>query len=111
MRSNPDFGFEMMSLIAGRRRRVERRLKSVLFHTTRHRLSCALMDLATDCGEPAPQGIRLGVSLSHQELANLIGATRETVTIILGQLRKERIVKFDRRNLVILQPEGLAVQS
>ena len=116
MRDNPDFSLAMTSLIGRRRRYVERRLKSVLFATTRQKLSRILLDLAQDFGERrhGPEGngfsrtaIRITVPLSHQELGNLIGTTRETVTLTLGQLRSEGLIDTDRRIIVITDPDRL----
>lgn len=122
MRENPDLSLELMTLIGQRRRYIERRLKSVLFSTTRQKLSRVLLDLAVDYGESAvgsesaatlPQrnsdvvSIRLTIPFSHQELANLIGATRETVTITLGHLRNEGLIYIKRRVIVLIDPERL----
>lgn len=116
MRENPDFSLAMTSLIARRRRYVERRLKSLLFATTRQKLSRILLDLARDFGEQrrGPEGngasrtaIRITVPLSHHELGNLIGTTRETVTVTLGQLRAEGLIDADRRSIVLTDPHRL----
>ena len=46
-------------------------------------------------------GISLNIRLSHQEMACIIGSTRETVTVVLGQLQKEDLLKISRRRVVI----------
>lgn len=97
-------------LIGLRRRRIERRLKSLLFRSNRQRLVSLLTELAEQYGEPSsdPPGVRLGIKLSHQDMASVIGSTRETVTVVLGELQSEGLVTVGRRRLVIADPASLA---
>lgn len=104
MRENVNLSFDMLTLFGVRRRRIETRLKSVLFQSNRQRLIQLLLELAEDYGTPQGNGIRIALGLSHQELGSLIGATREAITIILGQLRNERMLSINRQEIVITHP-------
>ncbi|MEQ8846545.1 Crp/Fnr family transcriptional regulator [Botrimarina sp.] len=97
-------------LIGLRRRRIERRLKSLLFRSNRQRLVSLLTELAQQYGQPSvdPPGVRLAIKLSHQDIASLIGSTRETVTIILGELQNEGLLSIGRRRLVLTDLAALA---
>jgi len=95
-------------LIGIRRKRIERRLKNLLFLSNRERLTHLILELMEQYGEPTKDGIRLRIRLSHQELANVIGSTRETVTVVLGELQSEGLVAVGRRKIVIQDPDGLA---
>jgi CRP/FNR family transcriptional regulator, cyclic AMP receptor protein len=91
------------------RRRVERRLKSLLFRSNRERLVHLLFDLAEKYGRYTKEGgIALGIHLSHQELASIIGSTRETVTLVLGELQSEGLISISRRDIVLSQAGHLA---
>jgi CRP/FNR family transcriptional regulator, cyclic AMP receptor protein len=91
------------------RRRFERRLKSLLFRSNRERLVHLLFDLAEKYGRYTKDGgISLGIRLSHQELASIIGSTRETVTLVLGELQTEGVISINRRDLVLRQVGQLA---
>jgi CRP-like cAMP-binding protein len=91
------------------RRRVERRLKSLLFRSNRERLVHLLFDLAEKYGRYTREGgISLGIHLSHQELASIIGSTRETVTLVLGELQAEGAIIVVRREIVLCQAGRLA---
>ncbi|TVS14836.1 MAG: Crp/Fnr family transcriptional regulator [Planctomycetaceae bacterium] len=105
---HPEFGTGITKLIGLRRRRLERRLRSLLFRSNRDRLILALLDLAEQYGYPTASGIQLGVKLSHQDLANMIGSTRESVTIALGELQAERYLRVGRRKIVLVNLERLA---
>ena len=108
VRRHPEVSVGIVKLVGLRLRRVERRLKNLLFVPSRQRLVHLLLELAEQYGKSASQGVRLGISLSHQELANVIGTTRETVTVLLGQMESEGLVRIARRKLVINDLDRLA---
>ena len=95
-------------IIGLRRRRVERRLKSLLFQSNRQRLVHLLLELAEQYGIPTAEGLLIGIRLSHQDLANIIGSTRETVTVVLGELQSEGNLSLGRRRVVLKNPDNLA---
>ncbi|MEN1680183.1 MAG: Crp/Fnr family transcriptional regulator [Planctomycetota bacterium] len=98
-------------LIGLRRKRIERRLKYLLFRSNRERLISLLLELADQYGKPAEDGLRLGIKLSHQDLASIIGSTRETVTVILGELQDEGLLTIGRRRITLISRERLAKAS
>jgi hypothetical protein len=61
-------------------------------------------------GEASEVGISLNIRLSHQEMACIIGSTRETVTVVLGQLQKEDLLKISRRRVIITNLPRLAAE-
>lgn len=60
------------------------------------RLQELLLLLVREVGEQAPDGIRIGIKLTHQQIADLAGVTRVTATRILGSFRKEGWLSLDR---------------
>ena len=108
MEEHPDVSLRVTKLIGLRRKRFERRLKHLLFHSNRQRLVHLLLELAQDYGRPSPEGVELGIGLSHQDLANIIGSTRETVTVTLGQLQAEGSLRLGRRKITLTNLQGLA---
>lgn len=108
MEEHPHVSLSVTKLMGLRRRRVERRLKSLLFRSNRDRLIHLLLELAEKYGRRTDEGILIGIKLSHQELANIIGSTRETVTVLLGELQSEGQLIIKRRQIVLKQLERLA---
>ncbi len=108
VRDQSSVASQIARMVAQRCRRVEQRLKTLLFLSNRDRLVHLLLDLAERFGNRTQEGVQIGLRLSHQELANLIGSTRETVTVVLGQLRAEGAVDGGRRRIVLLDAKGLA---
>ena len=108
MAEYPDVALGVTRLMSFRRQRVERRLKSLLFRSNRERLVHLLMELIAKYGRETDDGIQISIKLSHQELANIIGSTRETVTVLLGELQTEGSLLIRRRQLIIRKLNRLA---
>jgi hypothetical protein len=68
------------------------------------RLLLKLRQLAERWGRVTPDGIRLDLRLTHQELANMVGAVRESVTIALGRLADSGEIEVRNRTLIIRPP-------
>lgn len=105
---NPRLSLGVTRLIGLRRRRIERRLKNLLFRSNRERLVHLLLELAEQYGRPAADGLELKIKLSHQDLASVIGSTRETVTVLLGEMQAEGLLKLGRRKIILTDPPRLA---
>jgi CRP/FNR family transcriptional regulator, cyclic AMP receptor protein len=69
------------------------------------RLLLKLRQLAERWGRVTPEGIRLDLRLTHQELANMVGAVRESVTIALGRLAEAGEIEVRNRTLTIRVPD------
>ncbi|MEP0838041.1 PAS domain S-box protein [Coleofasciculus sp. FACHB-64] len=67
------------------------------------RLQNLLLLLKQEVGEPVPQGTRLSVRLTHQDLANACCVTRVTITRLLGKLQQEGKISFDSKYHIILK--------
>lgn len=105
---NPHVSLGITKLFGLRRKRIERRLKYLLFRSNRERLVHLILELAEQYGRQTEIGVALEIRLSHQDLANIIGSTRETVTVVLGELQTERLLKLGRRKIVLTDISRLA---
>ena len=108
MEEHPQVALGVSKLMGLRRQRIERRLKSLLFRSNRERLIHLLLELADKYGRRTAEGVELGIKLSHQDLASIIGSTRETVTVVLGELQTEGSLIIRRRQIVLTRMEHLA---
>jgi CRP/FNR family transcriptional regulator len=70
------------------------------------KLAAVLLDWgrAASCGKPE---LRFTMALTHEELANLVGSSRETVTRTLGRFKREKLIQIRGAIVLILSPEGL----
>ncbi len=104
----PELVLGVTKLIGMRRQKIQRRLRNLLFRSNRERVIHLLLELSEKYAEPTPEGYLLNIRLSHQEMACIIGSTRETVTVVLGQLQKEEFLKIARRKILIKDMSRLA---
>src|SRR5487761_1900614 len=82
--------------MARRRQEVETRIAGLAYGSVRIRLMHALRHLAREHGEHLENTeIRIPLRLSHQEIAQLIGTSRETCTVEIGKLQLAGIVRID----------------
>ncbi len=98
---NPAFSLAITKLIGFRLRRVETRLENLIFHDVYTRLLILFKDLAEKYGEHCAQGSIIKIKLTHQEIANLIGSSRETVTLEVNNLKKNGLICMEGRNYIL----------
>ena len=108
---NPQVSLGVTKLIGMRRRRIERRLKYLLFRSNRQRLVSLLLELAEQYGHRTEEGVELRIKLSHQDLSSIIGSTRETVTVLLGEMQNDGLLKLGRRRIVIQDMDRLVANG
>ena len=101
----PSVSQKLNKLFAARLLLMERRLKSLLFGSSRQRLWDLLQELAAQYATPTAAGLVIAQKLSHQDLASLIGATRETVTITLGELQAEGLIEINNRQITLRETQ------
>jgi CRP/FNR family transcriptional regulator len=51
--------------------------------------------------------MRFAMALTHEELANLIGTSRETVTRVLGRFKKENLIQISGASVLIINSNKL----
>jgi len=77
-----------------------------LSHSVSEKMARLLLEWATD-GEHTQDGIRIKVSLTHDEMAQLIGTSRETVTRVLGEFRDKQLAQLRGSTLLIKNKAAL----
>jgi CRP-like cAMP-binding protein len=87
----------------GRRLRQTEAFLAISSHRpVEERLRHLLLLLKLEVGEPHPQGAKLTVKLTHQQLANTIGTSRVTITRLLGKFKAEQLVQQDRERYFLI---------
>ncbi|MBD2694039.1 PAS domain-containing protein [Anabaena catenula] len=81
---------ESFLVIAGRRR-------------VKDRLHHLLELLKQQVGKPVPEGIRLSIRFTHEDMASSCCTTRATITRLIGKLQKQGIITFDHKKHMIFR--------
>lgn len=105
--SNVAFANTMLGVVAARRRQAEHRIHAMLSRDVESRVAEFILDVAARHGIPDPRGILVEFKFTHQEIADYVGSTRETVTLVMGAFKKSGIVLPDHRRALIQDVEAL----
>ena len=108
MESNHMLCLKVISLLGKRLRTAENRLESLIFKDARTRIVDFIKDSARKRGRRVGYEMLLKHSLTQQDIANLTGTSRQTVTSVLNELRKADLIYFNRRSILIRDMAKLA---
>jgi CRP/FNR family transcriptional regulator len=87
---------------------AQREIRSLgLSQTTSEKLAKLLLDWCNAGGEETARGTRLKVLLTHEEIAQMIGTTRETVTRLLSDFKRKKIIDVKGSSVFILGKNAL----
>jgi CRP-like cAMP-binding protein len=98
----------LLHQLAARLRRTNDVVADLVFSDVPGRVAKALIDLSTRFGRKADDGIHVHHDLTQEELAQLVGASRETVNKALADFAMRGWLRLEPRSVVILDPERLA---
>ncbi|MGE5663556.1 MAG: Crp/Fnr family transcriptional regulator [Deltaproteobacteria bacterium] len=104
LESSPAFARNLLELLSKRLGQVEREFAGLINAWAHHRLARELLHLAVDLGVETRDGTLIPLRLTHEELSNLIGTTRETVTILLRKFEDMGIIRRRSRRIVVDRP-------
>lgn len=105
---DPQVRFAMTTALAQQHHATEDRLASLLLNGVEARLVGFLLDAVQRWGKRHASGETITASFTHADVALLIGSTRETVTLLLGKLKRSGLIAFDRRRVIIPDRAALA---
>ena len=108
MSKNAELTFRMMDKIGERLRKTEGKLEALIFKDARERIIDFIRNTAENRGRKVGFEMMFKHCLTQQDIANLTGTSRQTVTSVLNELRKENKIYFNRRSILIRDMEGLA---
>ncbi|ADY25485.1 transcriptional regulator, Crp/Fnr family [Deinococcus proteolyticus MRP] len=108
LRDSPEISQALTEQIVAQTAALQGRLAGLVFHEVSQRLARTLLDFAERQGEwDGKQPFALQDRLSHQELAHIVGSTRETITKLLGEFRNRGLLDLGYRRIVLTDREGL----
>ena len=84
-----------------------RRLEALAFKDVRVRVAESILQLVTEHGEPCQHGFAVDLRINQQDLAELVGASRQMVNRVLGELSRQLYVQRMGRVICVLHKERL----
>jgi CRP-like cAMP-binding protein len=104
---HPEVAQTLLHALARRLRRTNETLADLVFSDVPGRVAKALLDLSTRFGRPADDGVHVAHELTQEELAQLVGASRETVNKALADFVGRGWLRLEARAVVLLDVERL----
>lgn len=105
---HPEVASHLLQALARRLRRTNEAMADLVFSDVPGRVAKALLDLADRFGEPGPDGLHVAHGLTQEELAQLVGASRETVNKALADFAARGWIRIEARAVVVHDQERLA---
>jgi CRP-like cAMP-binding protein len=93
--------------LSSRLRATNQAIQAASYQDIRTRLASLLLNLEKNFGERVEGGTRLTLRLTNQEMANMIGTTRETVNRMLNRFWDEKLIDMRTANVVIIEHDKL----
>lgn len=104
----PDVAVLLLQALAQRLRRTNDVLADLVFSDVPARVAKALLGLADRFGQRTAEGVHVAHDLTQEELAQLVGASRETVNKALADFSARGWLRVESRAVLILDIEGLS---
>src|SRR6185436_15689177 len=95
LQSHAMLGYRLSKILAARLREIENKIENLVFKDVNSKLAELLLRLANEYGVDDSRGTLVALKITHQEMANLIGSTRETVSLTLAQFKKKGLITTD----------------
>lgn len=103
----PTISLRFTKKVGDKLKTLENRYNNLIFKDVRTRVIHFLKKFVKDNGETQGEVLSARNYLTHQDIAHLTGSTRQTVTSILNQLKKENKLFYSRNEIVIPNIDGL----
>ena len=101
VKGNPRVALPLLQLLSFRLREISEVLSDVTTIDVASRVIKLLHRLGERYGRKVEKGVFLELPVTHQEMADMIGASRQTVTTVLGDLRRRGLIQMEHRTLFI----------
>ncbi|HVS96085.1 MAG TPA: Crp/Fnr family transcriptional regulator [Puia sp.] len=105
LRVNPDLLYHLLLFFTDELQESERKMRNLAHMQVKGRVAQALLQLRDQFGT-SPEG-HIGLTLSRQDLASLVGATYETVFRFINELAEEGLIRVENKDLAILDDHRL----
>jgi CRP/FNR family cyclic AMP-dependent transcriptional regulator len=100
--ANPDMAFNLLKVLLERLRRANQKIEDLAFTNVYGRVANLLMQFA----QPEGQKWVVEEKMTHQEIANMVGSSREMVSKILGELVDAGYISIEQKRITINRKLG-----
>lgn len=107
LRRCPQLALNLMRTLSTRLRYTTIQAGSLAFLDVYRRVARKLLELAEGHGVAEAEGVRIAVPLTQQELATMVGATRESTNKALAAFRRQGLIRLQRGQIIVVNSQAL----
>lgn len=107
LKSNTETLFDATRRISVGLRGLVENLQYQLFGSVRQRLIATILMLSKRFGQDSKTGVNIALPLTHQDIAGFMGVARETVSVEMKKLQKERAISYDYKHVTVINTIAL----
>jgi len=107
VKEHPEVSLQLLARLASRLRRTNEVVGDLVFSDVPGRVAKALIDLGVKFGDKRSEGLFVNHDLTQEELAQLVGASRETVNKALADFAQRGWLRLEARSVMILDYDRL----
>jgi CRP/FNR family transcriptional regulator, cyclic AMP receptor protein len=99
--NNPKIAIKVLEALTKRLRNTDQMVEDLIFLDVYGRVAKKLLELADAHGIKTEQGVRIDVRLTQQELASMVGASRESVNKVMGYFSEKDFISTDKHRITL----------
>ena len=107
LETHPATAFHLLSVLSQDLGKAENQMVSLTHKNIRERLAELFLVFEKKYGERRADGVRLNISLTREELAELIGTTQESIIRLLAEFKQDRLITVEGRQITLLNTKNL----
>jgi CRP/FNR family transcriptional regulator len=108
MMALPEFNIRVRKMIGFRIKKVENRMRDMIFKDAKTRIKDFLDDFVKDFGKEENGSYKVKNFLTHDDIAKLTSTSRQTVTSVLNTLREQKLIAYNDKELQVLSSKAIA---
>lgn len=104
---NPSINRAVLKMLCARCRDAWGQIEVLTFHNADARIRTALYQLCQQKGEAINGGVKINLKLTHKELADITGISRETATRVLSNMQSSGVLTVEKKRFFVADPDSL----
>ena len=98
---NPKIAIQVLEVLSRRLRTTDQMVEDLIFLDVYGRVAKKLLELADAHGVQVDDGVRIDVRLTQQEIASMVGASRESVNKVMGYFSDKKYISTDKHRITL----------
>jgi len=107
VKENSELALKLIEILTQKLIFAQQKIKDLTYNDVFARTASQIIKLSLEYGIRKEHGVWINIQLSRQELADMIGTTRETVSRAIGKFKKEKSISEENDRIIILNDEKL----